>query len=1320
MGLALGKGSNALEVAIAESAGAPTVGTLRGVWKARHGGRASPVVLVVLYDGKAALCGPAGENPPAFLNLDQGKVERICRTALKEPDRHTALRFLHSAIPEVEARLSGLRNEGLFATHELEYGVPKRPDWAEAKRQAQPLLKLMGKALIEKLGFSLEALPGPASILRAAESKVAIAVFLERNESPEAPNARFSHLSAVSYAIVKAREENLDYVVVSAGSVLRLYPVRIGVGVGRRGSTETYVEIHLDLLPDDQAGYLWLLLSAEGLGRGGTVEQVLEDSDRYAAVLAENLRARVYFRAIPALAQSILAARNLRSPSTEELAKTYQMALVVLFRLLFIAYAEDKDLLPYRANSLYRDRSLKHKANELIKLLESRTEFGKGTNHWKEVDGLFWAVDKGNPEWGVPEYNGGLFSRETSVSPIGAALAEITLPDHVFGPVLRDILVDETPEGWGPVDFRSLGVREFGTVYEGLLENELALAEADLTTERVKDQERYRPAKADEEVVIPGGRAYLHHTSGARKSTGSYFTKHFAVEHLLDHALEPALEDHRKRLDAMSDRQAGDAFFDFRVADIAMGSGHFLVAAVDRVERAFSRYLAKRQLPDVMAELERLRKTAREALGDLGEGKDIEDTLLLRRQIARRCIYGADLNPIAVELARLSLWVHTFVPGLPLSFLDHNLVVGNSLVGIATIEEASEFLREILEKPLFALSVDPLIGKARAALDRLARLSDANAAEIEQARKAFLEAKEAVAPAAALFDTLAAARIEEDVRVEVFHNASHWMDAPDSVLGSKAHRLTREALKAIPPFHFPIAFPEVFLRERSGFDVIMGNPPWEEATVEEDRFWTRHYPGFHSLSQREQEAEKKRLRRVRPDLVPIYERELEQSDLMRDVLTSGPFPGMGTGDPDVYKAFCWRFWNLVRVEGGRIGVVLPRSAFAAKGSEPFRMAVFQNGRIGDITQLLNNRKWVFEDVHPQYTIVLSCIERTIPADDEVLHLRGPYASEPRFDEGVAKEPLRFPVREVLSWTDTAALPLLPSEASGEVFLQLRKSPRLDLNVPESWRARPHAELHATNDKPLMKLVDDPPEGYWPVFKGESFDIWEPDRKIYYAWADPEKVMKALQKKRLRSSKMARSAFNEFPPAWNKDPETLPCLRPRIAFRDVTNRTNQRTVLAALLPPKIFITNKGPYFLWPRGDEKDQAFLLGVLASLPLDWYSRRFVEISMNYHILTAFPIPRPNRDNLLRQRVVALAGRLACPDKRFKDWAKAVGVDCGKLEDDEKQDMIYELDAVVAHLYGLSEGQLRHIFETFHEGWEYGPRLEATLKHFRKLRSQK
>jgi hypothetical protein len=923
-------------------------------------------------------------------------------------------------------------------------------------------------------------------------------------------------------------------------------------------------------------------------------------------------------------------------------------------------------------------------------------------------------VDKGKAEWGVPAYNGGLFSRDAVVSPAGAALAAIGVPDHAFGPVLQSLLVDNTPEGWGPVDFRSLGVREFGTIYEGLLENELSVADVDLTTERVEKQDQYRPAKPREEVVVPKGRPYLHTTSGARKATGSYFTKHFAVEHLLEYALEPALRDHLARLDRMDDRAAAAAFFDFRVADIAMGSGHFLTAAVDRIEITFSGYLAKRHLPDVLDELARLRQAARVALGPQAEEIDpIEDTQLLRRQIARRCIYGVDLNPIAVELARLSLWVHTFVPGLPLSFLDHSLVVGNSLVGIATIQEASDWLREIVGT-LYAVSEERLLGSAKGALDRLARLSDATAAEIERARQAFREARKATQPAEALFDVLAAARISDDVRAEVFQHASHWMEAPDSVVRSKARTLAAESLKAIPPFHFPVAFPEVFLREESGFDVIVGNPPWEKEKVEENRFWTRHYPGFHSLSQKERETITRRLRTQRPDLAQAYEREAEQSDLLRRVLVSGPFPGMGTGDPDVYKAFCWRFWNLAHGKGGRIGVVLPRSAWAAKGSQDFRMVVLERAREEDLTQLLNNKGWVFDDVHPQFTITLTSVNKAAPQEHQTLPLRGPFSSEERYAKGMLKEPLRLTVKEILSWTDTAALPLLPTEQSGEVFLQLRKAPRLDVNEANSWRARPYAELHATNDKKLMRFADDRPEGYWPIFKGESFDLWEPDTGLYYAWADPKKVMGALQKKRLRSSKLERSPFSEFPPSCIRDPETLPCLKPRIAYRQVTRSTDTRTVRAVLLPPKVFVSHAAPYLLAVRGDDTDQAYLLGVLCSIPLDWYARRYVEINMDIHIMNAFPVPRPSRDNPLRQRVVSLAGRLAAYDNRYRQWARTVGVECGRLEDDEKEDMIHELDAVVAHLYGLSERQLQHIFETFHEGWNYAKRLEETLKHYR------
>lgn len=147
-----------------------------------------------------------------------------------------------------------------------------------------------------------------------------------------------------------------------------------------------------------------------------------------------------------------------------------------------------------------------------------------------------------------------------------------------------------------------------------------------------------------------------------------------------------------------------------------------------------------------------------------------------------------------------------------------------------------------------------------------------------------------------------------------------------------------------------------------------------------------------------------------------------------------------------------------------------------------------------------------------------------------------------------------------------------------------------------------------------------------------------------------------------------------------------------------------------------MTNKAPYLLWPAGDQRDQAFLLGVLCSVPLDWNARRVVEISLNFHLFNSFPVPRPSRDDPLRRRVEVIAGRLAAVDRRYQFWAKAVGVPVGSVAASEKEDLVAELDAAVALLYGLDESDLLHVFETFHVGWRYEARLDAALGHFLRL----
>ena len=1323
LGIAYGQGSRLqLEVLYSEHDRTPSPTQLRSAWKARQDRRGVPLLIVVLHNDKAHVCGPSGEDPTVFPNLDPGQVERICLEALEQPSRQAALRSLRDSLGALEEEgLAGLRNGGFLASHELTTGVPTRSDWAQARDRTRGILGHTGKQLLKSLGFTIEPLDKVTDVLKAGDHKTAIAILLTEQERPESGSDRMpGTLSPVSYALARADQENLDWVVLLHGRKIRLYPVKMGVGVGRRGRTETFLECHTGLLPDDQAAYLWLLFSADALAQDGSLASILADSKDFAGDLASRLRERIYEEVIPRLAEGLAEARGLKNPTAQELAETYQMAMRVLFRLLFIAYGEDKGLLPYHSNGLYQKRALKTKAKDLLELTDSGERFGEGDTWWQEVRAIFRAVDKGNPSWGVPAYNGGLFSSDPEESPIGAALEETSLPDTVFGPVLQHLLLVPTREGIiGPVDFRSLGVREFGTIYEGLLESELSVAETDLTVEtRGKNKDAYRPCKKGEKPVVPQGKIYLHNSSGARKSTGSYYTKHFAVEHLLDHALEPALDDHFARLDALDDLEAAESFFDFRVADIAMGSGHFLVAAVDRIEARFSGHLAGRPLPQVAQELGHLRRAAMEALGDAADSyPDFEDSALLRRLIARRCIYGVDINEVAVQLARLAIWIHTFVPGLPLSLLDRNLVHGNSLVGIGQLDEVYDALRAHKLWGWFG-ELDDWLNKAREPLARLGKIADSNRAEIERARVVWKEAEDAVAPLAALCKIVASNRIRGG---ELFERPNtRWKDQPELLLETPEYMEASADLAIIDGLHFPIAFPEVFIRERSGFDVILGNPPWDKALVEEHEFWARHSPGLRGLSQREREKQYKELRKSRPDLSERLDAEVHAACALREVLLRGPFPGMGSGHPDLYKAFCWRFWFLVASEGGRIGVVLPRSALAAKGSEEFRWRVFKEAKSVEATLILNNRQWFFEDVHPQYTIGLVGIRRRAGgAAGTAVYLEGPYSSRSAYESRPEDGGASFMGDDVLSWNDSASLPLLPTEQSVEVFSQLRKVPRLDLNVAKSWRARPiQGDLNSTKGKPLMDLESETrPVGFWPVYQGASFDIWEPDTGEYYAWADPEVVTPVLQEKRLRGHRSSNSVFNECAASLCEDPDTLPCRSPRIAFRRISRATDSRTVRCALIPPDVVLTDVAPYLVWPRGDQSDESYLLGVLSSVPLDWFARRYAETHIDFHLFNPLPIPRPDSGNPLHQRVVELAGRLACPDDRFADWAKKVGVECGPVAEDKKQDMIRELDAVVAHLYGLSENQFVHIFETFHEGWDYHARLEETLEHFRKWR---
>ena len=1300
-----GPGHLGLEVAVATSSRKPFVAELRSVWKAREDTKGFPLLLVVLYDKAgvqvAAVCGPMSPSPVIVHDVDPAVVERLCAAALSKPDRITALSFLTSHEVEQQSELPGIRNVGLFATNELANGVPTRDDWGDACQRGSSLRGKTNQALIVDLGYEIEPAGPHTSLLVTAAGKHAVAVFLDEGDEFETPTQKLELFSPVTHALAAADRLGLDWVVLVRGSTLRLYPARPDVGVGRRGWSGTYFEAAMDLLGDDQIGMVPLFFDSEALQPGGTVEQVLESSSLFVAKLGGRLRDRIYFDAVPGLAATLASKHGDTTP--EGLQEAYAQTMAVLFRLLFVAYAEDKELLPYRTNGTYAEHALTTLAKRLSEYRSTGETFdANGTDLWDDAQALWTAIEHGRDDWDIPPYGGTLFSSDPGINPSGAALAGYRLTNEQFGPTLSALLVDVDPDGLvGPVDFRSLSVREFGTIYEGLLESELSLAPYDLT----EGAGGLRATEVGDEVHTPEGAPWFHNRSGERKSTGSYFTKPFAVEHLLKTALAPALGGHLKKvlilLAGGDEAGAAKRLFEFRCADIAMGSGHFLVAAIDHLEAAFSKFLVENPIGPVNAELVALRTAAKNQLGHLSDSYQIDDTQILRRLIARRCVFGCDLNPIAVELARLSIWIHTFVAGLPLGFLDHNLRVGNSLTGIGLIDEVDDFLGE---DNFLTHQIADQLSEASRQIQRLATVNDARITDIEAARQAVDQAQEALNPMRRLLDLIV-------LRRAGFIDVEPMSLAETSVVDARhSTEQVQELLAKLQPIHFPVEFPEIFSGSSSGFTCILGNPPWEEATVEELGFWTRHDPGLKAKSKSEQKSAMAQLREERPDLSELLDRERLDAELVRSALTARRsnlkkaeylFPGMGTGDPDMYKAFCWQFWRL-STHGGTIGVVLPRSVFVTKGSSDWRVEVLQNSG-SEIVFTKNKGEWLFTDVNPGWPICLVSISKQAPTAQIVV--RGTFESLGEYLQGINQEAPTLPVPDLLRADPLLCIPSLESSEALALFASLITHPVFGAPDRTDWRALPIRELDVTND--AEEFFTDSSED-WPVYNHRNIGHFRfEETEGIFSRAELNPSLKSLQAKRERIWGRKTSPFTEMSRDWAFDPETLPARHPRLALRDVVHSTNTRKIWAALVPQNTILTNAAPYLIFPKGELIDQAYLLGMLNSSVLDWFGHAKINLHLNYFILNSLPIPEnPNDERSLRLAGLAagLALRGQDPD-RYDRW-----VDIAlPVEQSEVEQAIAEVDAIASLVYGLPDENIGLIWE---------PESRPDLDHVREFRN--
>lgn len=366
----LGHGNPPLEVLVIPSDGRPRRDQVRELWRARQGRQASPLLLVVPFASSAStdahLCGPTDADL-TVRELAYEQAVGLAAGALAEPSGQAAIRFLHEQTPKEGQEFQGLVNQGMFAAHTLQGRVRDMPEWAGAAKEGQRLRRQEGWDLVGALGFTIDATNTPVQVLRAPNDQArAVAVFLDRDERPESEGGRFGDTSALSQAFTRAERDNIPFVLFTRGPEIRLYAVSGYEGVGRKGQAETYVQANVSLLGDDETGFLPLIFGAQALLDGGSFERILDWSRDFSADLSARLRERVYVRVVPELAVAVAKEHAGDDRDADRsLEDIYEETIVILFRLLFLAYAEDRELLPYATSAEYRRHSLKTLARSL-------------------------------------------------------------------------------------------------------------------------------------------------------------------------------------------------------------------------------------------------------------------------------------------------------------------------------------------------------------------------------------------------------------------------------------------------------------------------------------------------------------------------------------------------------------------------------------------------------------------------------------------------------------------------------------------------------------------------------------------------------------------------------------------------------------------------------------------------------------------------------------------------------------------------------------------------------------------------------------------
>ncbi len=1048
---------------------------------------------------------------------------------------------------------------------------------------------------------------------------------------------------------------------------------------------------------EDAASFaaLWLLIHRSRFGAAGApstdcaLERWRDTGAREGEAARDRLAGQVEV-ALRVLGSGFLEAnpdlaRQLRSG---ELALTpwFNELLRLVYRLIFLMVAEDRNLL-HPSNARAGARKLYAEGYGLTALRTQSVRRAAWDRHHDRYEGMkivFRALAAGEEALGLPAL-GGLFAPDRLPS-----LDSARLPNQAFMEAIYRLAWLSDRSNMVPVNWRAMETEELGSVYESLLE--------------------LQPQLADDGRELVFASSVSEQKGNQRRTTASYYTPDSLVQALLDTALDPILD----RTEAGAEDPA-EALLGLTVLDPACGSGHFLLAAARRIA----------------TRLARIRAEGTPSLADYRHA--LRDTV-------RNCVHGVDRNPMAVELTQVALWIETVDPGLPLGFLDAQIRCGDALLGLLDLS--------VLEQGIPDAAYKPITGDDKTVARHYARKNKTEKSErvhVEEGLQ-FGRQRDLVRDISAMRampeETLnqigaKSARLKEltqdgtdswalaracDLYVAAFLTPKivpTTTAGPDGLPRRGTETVATsgtlwEFLRGREPFgpltktvadlasyyrffHWPIAFADVMAR--GGFDLVLGNPPWETMSPDQKEFFSVYEPEVRFMAPADQKA--------------AFDHLLEHSQIAarweqycRDLYAAVHFmkssgryclfaPGnLGKGDFNVYRMFVETAFAATR-GGGTAAQFVPEGFYKGANAAAIRSAVFNKFELSFLIGFLNSRGTWFPSIHLQFEFCLYVAVKRGNTRDVFAAFR--VTSHEKLAEVISGAKLRIPVSLIKEFSPSAKA-VMEFAAQEEIDICTRmyaRYPKFGAKIDGLPHRHYMREVDMGNDRALFSEGDDG----LPVFEGRMVDAYDYRAKGYVSGRGRSAVWKDL---------VFGSASKQIQPQWRILSEDIPDKldsridRYRVGFCDVVNPATEKCLLATLIPPQTVCGHSVPTIIFEGGSAHDLLLWIGVANSLVMDFVVRKKVRLHMTYTVLDSLPFPRDfeqTPSSLEIARRVCLLCAFGPEMSDFREQAVDEGIlavgDNVIHDADRRALLAAETNVLVAReVYGLTKQEVLYILD--------------------------